>query len=165
MNRFIVSVLAIAFSFAINAQTKQFTDSIVVGDIAPEVISKDTLGVEHKLSDYRGHWVLLDFWASWCGDCRREIPTVKAIAAEYPELVIYGYSLDRTAEAWKNALRKYSLSWVNVSDVKGWNYSASPFGIKWIPTTFLIDPSGVVKAVALNETDLKTQVDSILKNK
>ncbi len=165
MKRLIIFAWAIAFSFAMSAQTKQFTDSIVVGDVAPEVISKDTLGVEYKLSDYRGHWVLLDFWASWCGDCRREIPTVKAIAKEHPELVVYGYSLDRTAEAWRNALRKYEFTWINVSDAKGWNLHASPFGIRWIPTTFLIDPSGVVRAVALNETDLQAQVDSLLKNK
>lgn len=158
-------VILLAVSMSAVAQTKAFTDSIVVGDKAPDVTAPDTLGVSHSLSDFKGQWVLLDFWASWCGDCRREIPAVKAIAEKYPELAIFGYSMDRTPELWRKAIRHYDLSWTNVSFATGWDHNASPYGIRWIPTTFLINPEGTVVAVSLNETDLLAQVEQFLGKK
>jgi thiol-disulfide isomerase/thioredoxin len=141
------------------------TDSIVVGDIAPDIAQPDSLGTIHRLSDLRGQWVLLDFWASWCGDCRREMPTVKAISQQYPSLKIYAVSLDKDRKAWTNAIKRYEQDWISVSEVKGWPRDASPYGIKWIPTTFLIDPDGKVVSVTLNENDLQQAVDKYLTQK
>lgn len=163
MKHILLSLLmAVATTLPSAAQDKQFTDSIGVGDLAPEVSAPDTLGTVHRLSELRGQWVLLSFWASWCGDCRREIPTLKAIAEKYPELRIFGYSLDRSGEAWRKAIRRYDLGWTNVSHANGWDRSVSPYGIRWIPTTFLIDPEGRVVAVAQNERELLSQVTAVI---
>lgn len=157
-----MTVLVILISMNTSAQTKAYTDSIEVGDLAPDIELPDSSNVLHRLSGYRGQWVLLDFWASWCGDCRRELPTVKAISKQYPALVIFGVSLDKDRHAWTKGIRQYEQTWVNVSNLKGWPRDASPYGIKWIPTTFLINPEGKIVSVTFNENDLQKDIQKFL---
>lgn len=126
------------------------------GSDAPEFRLKGPDGKELALSDFRGKYVVLDFWASWCGDCRRDIPNIKALYEKYsPKGVEFvGVSFDDNAERWQNAIKEFGLKYHQVSELKKWKttdiYAA--YGIKWIPTIYIIGPDGKVKlATVLSE--------------
>ena len=126
------------------------------GSVAPEFRLKGPDGKELALSDFRGKYVVLDFWASWCGDCRRDIPNIKALYEKYsPKGVEFvGVSFDDNAERWQNAINEFGLKYHQVSELKKWKttdiYAA--YGIKWIPTIYIIGPDGKVKlATVLSE--------------
>lgn len=126
------------------------------GSDAPEFRLKGPDGKELALSDFRGKYVVLDFWASWCGDCRRDIPNIKAMYENYSKkgVEFVGVSFDDNAERWQNAIKEFGLKYHQVSELKKWKttdiYAA--YGIKWIPTIYIIGPDGKVKlATVLSE--------------
>ena len=135
-----------------------------VGTPAPEFSATDTLGIEHSLIDYRGHYLVLDFWASWCGDCRREIPALKKLFAEYADKTIedkaidwLSVSFDHAEGAWKNCLRKEEFPWLQVSNLIRWkdNPIAEKWELHWIPTFFVIDPEGRIAGSAITADGLR----------
>ncbi|MDL2222469.1 TlpA family protein disulfide reductase [Bacteroidales bacterium OttesenSCG-928-M11] len=122
-----------------------------IGSIAPEFVQLDPDDKPISLTDFRGKYVLIDFWASWCGPCRRENPhLVKAYEQFKGErFEILGVSLDNPGQkqTWLKAIEKDNLTWTQVSDLKGWqNAAALQYGVKSIPQNFLIDPNGVIIA-------------------
>lgn len=129
--------------------------SIQVGQIAPDFTLSDNQNTPVSLSSFRGKYVLVDFWASWCPDCRRENPAVVALYNQYKEknFTVLGVSLDRNRDAWLKAIEKDGLTWTQVSDIKGWQCAvARRYAIRWIPTSFLLDPDG---RILLQTTDVK----------
>tara|TARA_B100000497_G_scaffold109290_1_gene127951 strand:- start:1143 stop:2285 length:1143 start_codon:yes stop_codon:yes gene_type:complete len=120
------------------------------GVIAPEIKLKTPEGDSLALSSLRGKVVLIDFWASWCGPCRKENPHVKAIYEKYKDkgFEIYGVSLDSKEASWKAAIQKDALTWKHVSDLGGWKSSAAKlYQVRSIPATFLLDKEGrIVKS-------------------
>lgn len=128
----------------------------------------DTGGTEHSLSEYvgKGRYVLIDFWASWCGPCRREMPNVKVLYEEFHEkgLDIVGLSLDNDKAAWTAAIEKLGLPWTHLSDLKGWeSLSATTYGVNSIPATLLIGPDGKVIANELNAEEVGEKLRELLK--
>lgn len=123
---------------------------VEAGQPAPDFALPDTAGVMVNLKDFRGKYVLVDFWASWCGDCRREMPLIRAIHEKYKDLVILGVSFDRNRRDWLGAIRRQRLHWTQVSDLKGWGSSVTPlYSVCWIPTVYLIGPDGKIIDKAL----------------
>ena len=121
-----------------------------------------------KLSDYAGKnkLVLVDFWASWCGPCRQEMPEVVEIYKEYKGkgLEIVGVSLDRDAEAWKKGIKDLKITWPQMSDLKYWECEgAQIYAVNSIPHTMLIDAEGTIVARGLRGEDLKAKIAEILK--
>ena len=118
-----------------------------VGKIAPDFTQNDTVGTAVSLSDFRGKYVLLDFWASWCGPCRHENPFVVSAFEKYKDknFTILGVSLDESKEDWLKAIHDDKLAWTQVSDLKGWKNDASTlYGVRGIPANFLLDPDGKI---------------------
>jgi len=137
-----------------------------VGDMAPEVALTTPDGSTVTLSSYKGHYVLLDFWASWCGPCRGENPNVVAAYNKYKDrnFTILGVSLDNNKDAWQKAITTDGLAWSQVSELKGWSSSvAATYGIRSIPQNFLIDPTGKIVAHNLRGSELETTLESTLK--
>lgn len=121
--------------------------ALSVGNVAPEFSQPDPDGNMVALSDFRGKYLLVSFWASWCPYCRAENPHLVKVYEQYKDqgFEILGVSLDRSKEPWLKAIADDGLGWVHVSDLKGWeNEASSLYGVASIPSTILLDPEGKI---------------------
>ncbi len=149
---------------------KDFTQGVdamratVVGQIAPEISLPNPEGEVKKLSDLRGNVVMIDFWAAWCGPCRRENPNVVKMYEKYHDkgFEIYGVSLDRKKEDWVKAIEKDGLSWTQVSDLSYFNSEAAKdYSVNAIPATVLLDKEGRIIARNLRGEELEKKLEEI----
>jgi len=152
-------------------QAKAYLDDLtkkmaVIGTQFKDIEMKGTDGNNHKLSDYcgKGNYVLIDFWASWCGPCRAEMPNVKANYEKYHSkgFEIVGLSFDNNDAAWKKAIDDMGMAWVNLSDLQGWkSLAAQTYSIRSIPSSLLVDPEGKVVDIDLRGEKLGDKLKAI----
>lgn len=148
------------------AQRIEAAKMIGIGKKAPDFTQNDPEGNPVSLSDFAGKYVLLDFWASWCGPCRQENPNLVKAYAAYKDkgFEILGVSLDNNdgKEAWINAIEKDGLTWTQVSDLNAWNNEVARFyGVRAVPQSYLIDPQGVIIAQNLRGEALEAKLAEI----
>ncbi len=137
-----------------------------VGDLAPDITMNDTEGKPFSLSQLRGKYVLVDFWASWCGPCRGENPNVVAAYRKYKDknFTVLGVSLDEDKSKWLEAIQEDGLIWKQISDLRGWNCAAvAQYGFDGIPYNVLLDPEGRILAQELREQALDAFLAKTLK--
>ena len=138
-----------------------------IGATAPDFTQNDVNGIPVRLSSFRGKYVLLDFWASWCPPCRQENPNVVKLYNKYKGkgFTVLGVSLDKAEgkAAWLAAIKNDGLTWTQVSDLKYWsNFVATLYGVQSIPQNFLIDPQGKIIAKDLRGDDLDNVLEKYL---
>ncbi len=139
--------------------------NVEVGKEAPVFTQDNPDGQPVSLKDFRGKYLLIDFWASWCKPCRAENPNVVAAYQKYHDkgFDVLGVSLDRNKEAWIKAINDDHLVWTQVSDLKYWNNEASDlYAVSSIPANFLLDPQGVIVAKNLRGDKLEEKLEEVL---
>lgn len=155
-------------------QVRQFVNNlhrlqgVNEGAMAPEINLATPEGPNLALSSLRGKYVLIDFWASWCGPCRRENPNVVKTYATYKDrgFEIFGVSLDQNREAWLKAIETDKLVWKHVSDLQYWNSAgAQAYQVNSIPQTFLVDPEGRIIAKGLRGPALDQYLAKLFETK
>jgi peroxiredoxin len=139
-----------------------------IGQTAPEIALPNPDGEIVKLSSLRGNYVLVDFWAKWCGPCRAENPNIVRVYNKYKDhgFTVFGVSLDRNREDWLQAIRDDNLTWTHVSDLKYWQSEAAQiYNINAIPFSILLDPNGVIIAKNLRGAALERKMAEIFGEK
>ena len=143
----------------------KYMPDLKVGSKIPALSLPSSEDGEISLKDFRGQWLVLDFWASWCPDCREEFAAVKQLQADFaPKGVAFlGVSFDHDGAAWKECLAAQQFPWPQVSNLIRWkeNPVSEAFGIHWIPTMMLVDPQGKVAGAALTAEQMRKLLDRI----
>jgi len=151
--------------------TKPFIEMVdkmkvtAIGQVSPEIEMPNPDGQMIKLSSLRGKFVLVDFWAKWCGPCRRENPNVVKAYQKYKDkgFEVFGVSLDRNREDWLQAIQEDGLTWTHVSDLKYFDSkAANDFNISAIPFSILVDPEGKIIAKNLRGASLDKKLEEVL---
>ncbi|MCK0131579.1 AhpC/TSA family protein [Flavobacteriaceae bacterium F08102] len=143
---------------------KMSKKNATIGDIAPDFSQEDEAGNSIKLSDYRGSYVLIDFWASWCAPCRAENPNLVKAYTKYHSkgFEILAVSLDTNRDAWLKAIQEEDLAWKHVSDLKGFdNEVAKRYEVTSIPKNILVDPNGIIIGINYRGYTLEEKLDEI----
>ncbi len=139
--------------------------NVAVGKPAPDFTLNDTTGNPVSLSQFKGKYLLIDFWAAWCRPCRAENPNNVKLYADYKDkgFEILGVSFDNNREDWVKAIKKDGLTWTQVSDLKGWNSAAGKlYGVSAIPHTVLLDKEGIIIAKNLRGDKLREKIAELL---
>ena len=154
MKRTILSAMLLLATFATamaqDLDSKYATNLLKPGTVAPDFTLRTADEKDIKLRAFRGNYVVLDFWASWCSDCRKDIPAMKQLWSDFMDynVRIIGISFDTSKEAWVNTYwDKYQMNWTQVSELRKWKKETKIdrlYHVDWIPTMYLIDPNGKI---------------------
>jgi len=175
MRRYLLSLIFITVTCAAFAQEEvvdeaQYMPSLKAGTLAPEFTSNTPEGKEVKLSDFRGKYVILDFWASWCIDCRRETPMFKQMYEEYKDKKIgdkpiefVSLSFDNNKEQWLSFLSKNELPWTQLSNLMRTKDDPifSSYELHWIPAFFIISPEGTILGTGITVDGIRKEIEKL----
>lgn len=149
------------------ANEAQNKGNLKIGEKAPDFTLPKANGEMFSLSDYRGQYVLIDFWASWCAPCRKENPNVVKNYKQFKDqnFTVFGVSIDEDKAAWLKAVKDDQLTWEQVIDTDGWQSKAARlYNVSSIPSNFLVDPEGNIIATNLRGSELERELNRLINN-